>query len=135
MPAAMRLAGCERRMLVGGGLRGRRIRLLVDGVVAAPGPVKLWDIGTLRQGDAHFALMPRILVILRHPLANLRRSHANDGIYGRVVFRISAEDLDSQSAFLDILRRAGQRLFDHKAQKDREPPAVAEKDRKSTRLN
>jgi hypothetical protein len=63
---------------------------------------------------------------LRDSLANFDGSHSNDGIQVCVVERIPAEDLDSESAFLDIFGIAVQGLFDGIAKKIGESFAVPE---------
>ncbi len=50
--------------------------------------------------------MSGLVVILRNSLSNLSGSYANDGVFVRVVSRISPEYLNSQGTFLEPSRTA-----------------------------
>lgn len=105
--------------------RSSFIDLLQDRIARALGPVKPGNIGAGRQGNAEFADMRGILIILGYALANLGRGDSNDGICGGIVFGLSAEYLNSKPPLVYVVRFSGQRLLGYKAQEPREPLTVA----------
>ena len=70
--------------------------------------------------------MRRLLIILRHALAELGGGNAHNRVRRCVVIVVAAKDFDPQRPFLEVFSITGQGVLDHKAQKTREPLAVAE---------
>lgn len=68
-------------------------------------------------------MMSFLAVVLSEPTPNFPRRHPNDGIYGGVVRRLPCEDVDTERALFQRLRKLAQRMFNDPLQK--QPTAFA----------
>ncbi len=84
------------------------------------------DIGAGREGDAQFVGAVGILVVLGDAFADLGGSDADDRVGGRIVAGVAAEDLDAESALLELVATAIEFLLDNVAEKAGKPFAMGE---------
>ena len=70
--------------------------------------------------------MRGILIVLRHPFADLRSRHPHDRVKGGFVAGILPEYLDAQGPFLYFVYFPGQSVFYNEAQEVGKPLAVAQ---------
>jgi len=62
-------------------------------------------------------MMGFLAVILSEPTPNFPCGHPNDGIYGGIVRRLPCEDVDTERALFQRLRKLTQRMFDDPLEK------------------
>jgi hypothetical protein len=89
--------------------------------------MKLRYVRPGREIDSDLGFATRRLIILCQALADLDRRHAHHGILGRIVIRLTAENLDSKCTLFERFSIPFQSTFHGVAEQVRESLAVAKK--------